>query len=134
MTFLRRLAIALVAGIVIGIPIAAGVVRAGTPLVAVGQAPVTPVSFEVAAVKRNTSGEVAAQWDDAPGGRFTATNATLRMLIREAYRIGDNQIVDAPDWTGNERFDIDAKLEREAVVLDIKMLSVTITLAVSLAN
>ena len=114
MSFLRRGAVALVAGIVIGIPIAAGVVRAGTPLIAVAQQPAPPVVFEVAAVTRNTSGQIAAQWDDAPGGRFIATNATLRMLIREAYRVGDNQIVDAPDWTGNERFDVNAKLEREA--------------------
>ena len=114
MTFLRRTIVALSAGAIVGIPIAAGVVRAGTPLVAVAQQPPTPVVFDVAAVKRNTSGQIAAQWDDAPGGRFMATNATLRMLIREAYRISDNQIVDAPAWTGNERFDVNAKLERDA--------------------
>lgn len=114
MTFLRRVAVALPAAAIVGIPIVAGVVAAGTPLIAVAQQPPTPVFFEVAAVKHNTSGQIAAQWDDAPGGRFTATNATLRMLIREAYRIADEQIIDAPEWIANERFDVNAKLEREA--------------------
>ena len=34
-------------------------------------------------------------------------------LIHEAYGISENQLVDAPAWTRTERFDIDAKLERE---------------------
>jgi uncharacterized protein (TIGR03435 family) len=39
------------------------------------------------------------------------------MLIREAYRIGDDQLVNAPDWTRTERFDVNAKLEREAPIV-----------------
>jgi uncharacterized protein (TIGR03435 family) len=39
------------------------------------------------------------------------------MLIREAYRIDENQIIGAPDWTRNERFDVNAKLEREAPIV-----------------
>ena len=117
MTFLRRIAVALFAVVLVGIPIVAGVVRAETPLIAVGQEPSTPVFFEVAAVRPNKSGQLAAHIDDAPGGRFIATNATIRMLIREAYRIGDNQLVNAPDWTRSERFDVNAKLEREAPIV-----------------
>ena len=45
-----------------------------------------------------------------PGGRFTATNVPLRVLIRNAYGITeDSRIVDAPGWIGSERFDIVAK-------------------------
>ena len=61
--------------------------------------------------------QIAAQIDDAPGGRFVATNATLRRLILEAYRIPDTQLIDAPDWTQTERFDVNAKLEREAPIV-----------------
>ena len=46
-----------------------------------------------------------------PGGRFTATNIPLRGLIRQAYQLQEFQIVGAPDWTNNERFDIVAKAE-----------------------
>jgi hypothetical protein len=84
---------------------------------AVAQEPGAPVAFEVAAVRLNKSGQVAAQWDDMPGGRFVAVNATLRMLILDAYRIPDRQLVDAPDWTRSERFDVNAKLERDSSIV-----------------
>jgi hypothetical protein len=40
----------------------------GARLLTVAQEPAAPVVFEVAAVKRNTSGQIAAQWDDSPAG------------------------------------------------------------------
>jgi uncharacterized protein (TIGR03435 family) len=46
-----------------------------------------------------------------PGGRFTATNVALRMLIRTAYQLQDFQIVGGPDWITSERFDIVAKAD-----------------------
>ena len=39
------------------------------------------------------------------------------MLILEAYRVPDKQLVDAADWTRTERFDVNAKLEREAPIV-----------------
>src|SRR5580765_3531215 len=46
-----------------------------------------------------------------PGGRFTARNIPLRLLIRTAYQIQDDQIVDGPVWLSSDRFDIAAKAE-----------------------
>jgi uncharacterized protein (TIGR03435 family) len=46
-----------------------------------------------------------------PGGRFVATNVTLRQLITQAYRLQSFQLVGEPDWGGNDRFDINAKAE-----------------------
>jgi uncharacterized protein (TIGR03435 family) len=109
--------IALGVVVLLAASIASGVVRFETSLRAAGQEPKAPVVFEVAAVRQNKSGQIAAQIDDLPGGRFIATNATARMLIREAYRIPDKQLVDAPDWTQSERFDVNAKLEREAPIV-----------------
>ena len=112
MTLRRRVGVALVVGVVFGVPILAGLVR--TPLLAVAQEPKSPVVFEVAAVRQNNSGQTFNTIDDElPGGRFTATNVPLRSLIRRAYGIPETQLVDAPAWTRTERFDIDAKLERE---------------------
>jgi uncharacterized protein (TIGR03435 family) len=82
-----------------------------------GQEPGKPVVFEVAAVRQNKSGELAARFDDLPGGRFVAVNTSVRMLILDAYRIPGRQLVDAPDWTRSERFDVNAKLEREAPIV-----------------
>jgi len=73
--------------------------------------PVQPrQTFEVASVKPNKSGEPRVMVRAEPGGRFTATNVTLRVLIRNAYGITeDSRIVDAPGWIGVERFDVAAK-------------------------
>jgi uncharacterized protein (TIGR03435 family) len=50
------------------------------------------------------------------GGRFIATNAPLRELVRVAYDIPDFLLVDAPDWMRTERFDIVAKAEGSLMV------------------
>jgi len=50
-----------------------------------------------------------------PGGRFTATNVPLRMLIRNAYQLQDSQLVGGPDWMNDERYDINAKAEDGAI-------------------
>ena len=103
--------------VIIAAPVVAGALRKRDQADAGREQPGASVVFEVAAVRANKSGLSAAQWDDLPGGRFVATNATLRMLIVDAYRIPDRQLVDAPDWTRNERFDVNAKLERDAPIV-----------------
>jgi uncharacterized protein (TIGR03435 family) len=69
-------------------------------------------TFEVASVKQHPVSQVTPSLMTAePGGRFTARNIPLRLLIRTAYQIQDDQIVDAPSWIGTDRFDISAKAE-----------------------
>jgi uncharacterized protein (TIGR03435 family) len=46
---------------------------------------------------------------DSVRGRLTATNITVRELIRFAYGVKDFQIESAPKWIDSERFDIVAK-------------------------
>src|SRR5262245_5172759 len=43
-------------------------------------------AFEVASIKPNNSGDGRVMLGNQPG-RFTATNVTLRMLIRNAYQL-----------------------------------------------
>jgi uncharacterized protein (TIGR03435 family) len=69
--------------------------------------------FEVASVRPNKSGDGMVRLGIEPGGRFTATNVPLRLLIRNAYQVQDFQLVDAPDWIRSERFDIVAKAEAD---------------------
>jgi uncharacterized protein (TIGR03435 family) len=73
------------------------------------QAPAPLPSFEVASVRPNTSGDGRVMMSIQPGGRFTATNVQLRVLIRSAFSIQDFQIVDAPDWARDARYDVVAK-------------------------
>ena len=68
-------------------------------------------AFEVASVKPNKSGDGDSRLGIQPGGRFIATNVSLRMLIRSAYQLQEFQIVGGPGWIDSERFDIMAKAE-----------------------
>ena len=68
-------------------------------------------AFEVASVKPNNSGDGRVLFANQPGGRFTATNVTLKLLIRNAYQLQDFQIVGGPNWINSDRFDIVAKAE-----------------------
>src|SRR5688572_15082494 len=53
--------------------------------------------FEVASVKRNTSGDPSRARLE-PVGRFTATGVPLLQLITEAYGVLRFQVANAPDW------------------------------------
>ena len=66
-------------------------------------------AFEVASVKPNKSGDGRVMLGLQPGGRFTATNIPLRMLVRQAFNVQDFQIVGGPDWMQSDRFDVIAK-------------------------
>lgn len=75
-------------------------------------------AFEVASVKPSPPPEpnrfgfpVAATIRIVPGGRFTATQATLRDLIRRAYDVQDNRVTGGPAWMGSDRFDVAAAAE-----------------------
>ena len=64
--------------------------------------------FEVADVKPNKSGEVRMAVDFEPGGKFSARNVPLKILIALAWRVRPDAIT-GPAWLGSERFDIVAK-------------------------
>jgi len=104
------------AGIVnasVTIAIAGLVVLALSPLRAVTgaqlQAPEDQLAFDVASVKPNVSGDMRVTLEAMPGGRFSATNAPLRTLIREAYALQGFQLTGGPRWLDADRFDVIAK-------------------------
>ena len=66
-------------------------------------------AFEVVSVKPNDSGGSNSTSIVQPGARYTATNATLRTLIKTAYQVRDDQIVVGPGWVNTERFDLTAR-------------------------
>jgi len=71
-------------------------------------------AFEVASIKRNTSGSDSASVRGLPGGRLTVTNNTLRNIIRNAYALQNFQIIGGPDWINVDRWDVVAKAEGDA--------------------
>ena len=64
----------------------------------------------VASVKRNNEVDPRGG-SEYSGGRFTATAITVGQLLRTAYRIQGYQLVGAPAWIANRRYDIAAKVE-----------------------
>lgn len=64
-------------------------------------------AFEVASVRKNTSASSRILMDGS-SGRYTVTNATLRVLILNAYEILDAQLVGGPRWVDTDRFDVNA--------------------------
>src|ERR1700678_4283501 len=74
-----------------------------------GQSVVSPPAFEVASVKLSTPDERVIGLYTYPGGRVTATNYTLEMLMEEAYSVQRFQIAGGPRWIGDDRYSIVAK-------------------------
>jgi uncharacterized protein (TIGR03435 family) len=66
-------------------------------------------TFEVASIRPSRNSSAGSNFDSAPGGRLTATNITVKYLIRLAYDVKDYQIERAPGWVDSEQYDIAAK-------------------------
>jgi len=65
--------------------------------------------FEVADVKANKSGEARMAVDFQAGGKFSARNVPLKILIMLAYHVRAEAVTGAPAWLDSERFDVVAK-------------------------
>ena len=92
---------------------------------ATSQTPAQKPAFEVASIKRRTSPMPQVVIEPQPGGRFVATNATARLLVRFAFNrsLPDQgllqeaavfnptlgiQVFGGPDWISMDRFDVEA--------------------------
>src|SRR5258708_6283553 len=104
----RRLSLTLAAMVV---PAAWGALTDARLRASAPQTTAAGPAFEVASVKPNNSGDGRVMFANQPGGRFTATNVTLKLLIRNAYQLQDFQILVGPNWITSDRFDIVAKAE-----------------------
>jgi uncharacterized protein (TIGR03435 family) len=66
-------------------------------------------AFEVASIKPNQSGTEGTDFDMDNNGRLSVVNATLRALIRNAYRVQNDQIKGGAKWIDADRWNIEAK-------------------------
>jgi uncharacterized protein (TIGR03435 family) len=65
-------------------------------------------TFDVASIKPNHSGTEQLRFM-MDAGRFTANNATLKIVLEFAYHMKDSQISGLPGWADSEHYDIEAK-------------------------
>ena len=68
----------------------------------------TGSAFDVASIKPSNA-EARLRMENLPGGRFTATAATVNVLVRHAFGVNDSQVSSTVKWTATDRFDIAAK-------------------------
>lgn len=66
-------------------------------------------SFEVATIKPNADNDHRVMFRIMPGGGFSATGTTVKMLIMQAFNVKDFQVTGGPGWMSSDRFDINAK-------------------------
>lgn len=63
--------------------------------------------FEVVSIRAHQpDGDDTSNRRILPGGRFVATNTTVRTLVRVAFATDDNRISGMPAWTADDTFDI----------------------------
>ena len=69
--------------------------------------------FDVASIRRNVSGQQQGGGlaGPQPGGRFIGIGVTLRRLVSDAYEGAD--VLGGPPWVGTDRFDVNARAERD---------------------
>jgi uncharacterized protein (TIGR03435 family) len=100
-------------------------VLAGAGTTVLAQDPAPRLTFEVASVKRSppASGGIRVMFGSREGDRWLAENATLRILLRNAYDVEygmDGQIVGGPSWIDTDRFDIQATMAPGTSNTDMK--------------
>lgn len=77
------------------------------------QAPTEPkLSFEVASIKPSPTGNNFVRIGGGVGnGRFNADNVTLKILIQDAYRVREFQVLGGPSWIASDRWNVEGKAE-----------------------
>jgi uncharacterized protein (TIGR03435 family) len=102
--------------------VASAVLLGATALAVFGQSAARP-QFEAASIKPSTNMQFMAVRPQP--GRFSA-NATVTLLIVNAYSVQNFQIVGLPSWADSERFEVEAKAEgnanREQILLMVQSL------------
>jgi bla regulator protein BlaR1 len=113
----KKVVLGLTALMLLAAPVSIGAMRSRqsaptNPVVTPNQRAPQPM-FAVASVKPNASGDVrVVAPPPQPGGRYTATNIPLDLLIAVAYQpLQRYEIAGVPDWAKTTRFDIEAKAD-----------------------
>jgi uncharacterized protein (TIGR03435 family) len=112
LTFATKVVLGATAVATVTVPIAVGMLNA--PAVHAQSAARTvwaSAKFTVASIKpaAPNSGQFMFGVRPMPGGRISAVNVTLRMLIERAYGLQGFQLSGGPEWVDTVRYNIEAK-------------------------
>ena len=94
------------------------VVAASAAIAMAAQAPAQKPQFPVASLKPSLAGDNRSRGIGVElSGRFTATNATLKQVMRSAYGVRDYQILGGPSWIATDRWNIEANADPDSMFL-----------------
>jgi bla regulator protein blaR1 len=88
------------------------------PVILHGQQPV----FEAAVLRQNRSGDEGTSIGQRPGGQYIMTNGNIALLLQNAYRPENGEIVGAPDWVRSERYDLRATANATTSSDDLRLM------------
>jgi uncharacterized protein (TIGR03435 family) len=83
--------------------------RPAFALMLVAPAVLAQAAFEVASIKESPSLEAGGSMRMLPDGGVRAGNLALRGLITIAYQLQPYQLVNAPGWVSETRYNIEAR-------------------------
>jgi uncharacterized protein (TIGR03435 family) len=77
------------------------------------------LAFEVASIKPSAARDTAMRinW---PRGRFSAVNVTTRQFVQAAYKVEPFRVEGGPAWFNNSRFNINATIQADAVIVQAR--------------
>lgn len=110
----RKLVLVATAFAVSAVPIALGLANGSRVPVQSRTDASHPYQFEVASIKPDKSGTPGTRMRLAPAG-FSGNNVPIKLLVRIAFDVQDNQIIGAPAWLGSDYYDIEAKIDGATV-------------------
>jgi bla regulator protein blaR1 len=114
LTFAGKVVLGMAAMAAVTVPIAVGMLHAPAVHAQAAAQPGGP-RFEVASIKSAAPAEnFMFGVRPMPGGRISATNVTLKMLIKRAYDLQDFQISGGQGWIETARYNIEAKPDSPA--------------------
>jgi len=110
LTVVKKLLLAIAGTVAVAGPIVIGVwnVPAGR-----AQPGGEKLVFDVASIKPADPDNTNSSFQLVPGGGLRIVNYTLKRLVAQAYDVRDFQISGGPSWFDSERWDINAKPDRE---------------------
>ena len=84
-----------------------------------------PARFEVASVKRNTTTN-GIPFPTPPDDGLVLINHPLDSIVRYAFDLEDVRVVGLPQWTREERFDVNARAARTLTLADRRAMTRTL--------
>ncbi len=76
------------------------------------------LAFEVTSIKPNTMVSEMVKLGPPVGGRFTATNVSLKMLVMRAWKVKNFEISGGPGWIDSARYDVAATAAESNIAED----------------